>query len=313
MARIIYPESFLSQSELFLLINEKITNDGAASPLLPFLLEQDIVLAHDNNHRLNAAGFEKERQKLARESENFRQQRNNLFKPVLKRTRGYFQFLKKFYRNNAKAISLWGAPITATGRIKYPARFLQLSAMTETLAAKHAAYAPGTSPLDAYLNQHGYSIATDQAAVGNAMARHHLAEASSKASEHATQNRNNTWNPVLGHMRSIGAFLMALHKHNPKELGNYGFVVDHSPRAPRQVVSKVLLLSKKTLNAVIIGGTFKNTGPVPLTVYKGRTTSTAGTIISAGEMLTIAKGHSTITVVNHSSTTTGVFSVLRSK
>ncbi len=56
-----------------------------------------------------------------------------------------------------------------------------------------------------------------------------------------------------------------------------------------------------------------NIGTVPLTIYKGRTTSTAGTVVAAGGLFGIPKGYSTITVANPSSTTTGVFTALRGR
>lgn len=313
MARIIFPDTFLKQSELFTLIYAKVTSDGPASPLLSYLLEQEIVLADDDADRLAAEVIEKNRLALEKESENYRQLRNNLFKPVKKRMRNYYQFLKKFYNTGYKSVGLWGAPITTTGRISYPSDFLHLTGIFEKLAEKYGTYPAGTSPLDPYLNKHGHSIAADQGIIGNATMQHNLAEAKARASEQATQSRNNIWNPVLEHMRGIGAFLLALYTGNPKELGYYGFVVDNSPRAPREIKSKVKLLGQKTMNGVIIGGIFKNTGTVPLTIHKGRNTSTAGTVVSAGETLGIPPKYSIITVFNPSSNTNGEFSILRSK
>ncbi|MCF8459991.1 MAG: hypothetical protein K9G46_04655, partial [Flavobacteriales bacterium] len=139
------------------------------------------------------------------------------------------------------------------------------------------------------------------------------AVAIAKEAEDATEDRNNAMNPVDAHLRSIGNFLMALYTTNPKELGHWGFTVDDSPRAPKQVVSKVKLSSQVTVNHCIIGGTFKNIGSVPLNVYKGKTASGAGVTVLSGEVYGIAKGFSTITVVNTSTTTTGVFSVLRAQ
>jgi len=172
---------------------------------------------------------------------------------------------------------------------------------------------PGSSPLEAYLGVHGLSISTNNTDTDAAEVLHSAAKELAQQAEDATQDRNNAWNPVMEHLRAIGGFLMSLYTTNPKELGEWGFTVDDSKRPPKQVVSKVKLGSQITVTHVIIGGTFKNIGTVPLTVYKGNSATGPSETVAAGEMYGITKGFSTITVANPSSTTTGIFSALRSK
>ncbi|MCF8257932.1 MAG: hypothetical protein K9J06_10270, partial [Flavobacteriales bacterium] len=148
-------------------------------------------------------------------------------------------------------------------------------------------------------------------AANDALTFHNQAKALAGQAEDATQDRNNVWNPVMAHLRAIGGFLISLYSTNPKELNLWGFTVDDSPRAPKQVKSKVKLLDQITVGSLIIGGTLKNIGTVPLTIYKGSAASGPSETVNPGELYGITKGYGMITVANPSSTTTGEFSALR--
>lgn len=311
MSRIIYPVEFNAQLLLFATIKQKHDELGAASPLHSFLLQQEINFSDAQAQGVLATTHEKNRQTLSKTAENHTQKRDLLFNPVMSHLRAYFQYLKMFYKPNLMAVGIWGAPITTTGKINYPNHFVKRTLIASLLKGKYDTFAPGTSPLDNYLTQHGLSIAADIAAVNLAIQQNNLAMQLAKDSENATENRNLHWNPVLSHIRIIGAFLMKLYTLNSKELGNFGFTVDDSPRAHKTITSKVKLGSQKSVNGVIIGGTFKNTGTAPLYVYKGAKQTGIAHIVPAGEILTMVKGMSTITIVNPSTTITGIFSVIR--
>ena len=313
MARIIFPEDFLNQLLLFKNVKEK--NDSLTpptNPLTAFLVQKSISFAIDDVARVAAKGFEKERADKSQQAENRTQKRDLQFDPVFSNMRNYYQFLKKFYSPNFMEIGEWGAPITTTGRLAYPSEFTERVAIFRLLKDKYDTFVPpAISPLDAYLNQHGLSIAANTTAVDVAEDMHNKAKQLAQEAEDATQDRNNTWNPVMENLRAIGGFLISLYTNNPKELGDWGFIVDESPRAPKQVVSKVKLGSQITISNLAIGGTFKNLGTVALIVYKGKTATGPSVSVSPGDMYGITKGFSTITVVNPSTTTTAVLSTLR--
>jgi hypothetical protein len=314
MARIIYPEDFLNQELLLQKVVEHYNGLPATSnPLTAFLAQQNIVLADDVSAANDAGAFENERRAKAGEAENCTQRRDMAFGPVFGKVRDYYQFLKKFYGPNFMELNLWGAPITTSGRIAYPSEFTERLTIYHALKDKYAAYAPGASPLDPYLTLHGQSMADNTTAANSALAFHNQAKDLAGKAEDATQDRNNVWLHVMEHLRAIGGFLISLYNTNPKELNRWGFTVDDSPRAPKQVKSKVKLLSHITVGSLIIGGTFRNIGTVPLTVYKGSSATGPSVIVNPGELYGITKGGSTITVVNPSSTTTGEFSALRHK
>ncbi len=314
MARIIFPEDFLNQ--LLLLDKVKTKHDSYAglSPISAFLTQQGIDLLADDASGDTAKDYEKERRDKSNKAENSTQRRNLTFDPVFGNMRDYYQFLKKFYKPNYMQIGEWGAPVTTTGRIAYPEDFPERTIVFDLLKTKYNTYMPiGTSPLDPYLTLHVQTIAAGEMATQTARDLHIEAKQLAMDAEDATQDRNNIWLPVVGHLRAIGVFLMGLYNNNSKELGEWGYTIDDSPRAPKEVVSKVKLGASITVRGVIIGATFKNIGTVPLNVYKGEETSGTFVTVPSGEMYGITKGFSIITIANTSLTTTGVFSVLRSQ
>lgn len=312
MARLIFPEDFLSQSLLFQDVKKKHDNDGVASPLNAFLVQQDIDLADDEIARSAAQGFETLRHTKARDAEKRMEKCDLLFSPVFDHMRDYFQFLKKFYKPAYARLGEWGAPITATGKINYPTDTPNRTVVFEYLKSKYDTYLPpGTSPLDPYLTQHDRSIADDNTDMENARTEYLAGKQLAKDAEEATEDRNIKMDPVNQHLHQIGGFLMGLYNNHPKKLGEWSFTVDSSPRPPKTVTTKVKLGSSKTITNIISGSSFKNIGTVALTIYKGRTATGVAITVPAGEMLGITKGMSALTIVNPSLTTTGVFSALR--
>lgn len=314
MSRLIFPEDFLSQTVLFKHVKNKFESLPPANVLVAYLTQHNISFETDETARFNAQAFEDQRMAKSHAAQNCTQQRDLKFEPVFSNMRDYYQFLKKFYSPNYMEIGLWGAPITVSGRIAYPNEFGQRVIIFQQLNTKYNSYDPlGSSPLDPYLAQHGLSIGTNELDVTAADSLNEQAKALAGEAEDHTQDRNNAWNPVMDHLRAIGGYLMSLYNNNPKELGLWGFNVDDSPRAPKEVVSKVKLSSQLTVNSLIIGGTLKNIGTVPLTVYKGSAATGTAITVLPNDMYGITKGFSTITVVNPSNTTEGVFSALRAR
>jgi len=312
MARINYPEDFLKQVELFKKVKQQF--DGlppAANPLAAFVVWQQIDLATDSMAMDVAIAFNNRQDHHSNMAENRTQQRNLKFDPVMAEMRAQFQFLKRFYTPNFMQLAEWGAPIRVSGRIAYPTGFEQRVAIFRQMKKKYDIYAPpGSSPLDAFLTLHEQSLAANSTATDQAEVLHSEAKQLARHAEDDTQDRNNAWNPVMGHLRAIGGFLMALYTNNPKQLGAWGYTVDDSPRAPKQVTSTVKLGGQRTV-CVIVGGTLTNIGPVALEIYRGRSATGTPATVQPGEVFAIAKGYSIVTVRNPSGTTTGRFSALR--
>ena len=113
MARLIIPEDFTSQLTLLSNINQQNTTLGADSPLTAFLTQQNIVLADDMGAGDVAQTHEINRALFSRQSENYRQLRDNQFQTPWQHVTGSAQFLKSFYKGNTKQLGNWGFTITS--------------------------------------------------------------------------------------------------------------------------------------------------------------------------------------------------------
>jgi len=313
MSRIMYPEEFLMQRILFKNIKAKHTADGAGSPIKTYLTQHGISLTNDETDGNAADTKEAARALLSKQAENFRQLRDLKFAPVFKRLKGEVQFLKGFYKPNVSELGNWGITIDGSGRINYPAEFLERLVVFNNFKAKHDSFPPAGSPLEPYLLQNKINLANDQTDATDANTANTNFLQAQKDSEDATQDRDNLWNPVMEHVRGIGGFLKNLYNTNSKQLGYWGFVVDESPRAPKLRTVSVLPAASKVVTGVIVGGTLTNVGPIDVHVYKGKTTAGTPAIVHPGEKLGMTKGNSIITVVDPSSTEKAKISVLVSR
>jgi len=268
------------------------------------------VPGDDVNAASNAQTHETSRALLSRQSENYRQLRDNNFTRPWSHLTGCVQFLKQFYKGNTKELGNWGIAITDGGKINSPAAFIDRSLAFNSFTEKHNSYPAGTSPLQPYLDQQAIDLTGDAVFVSAALSNNNDFVTAAQQSENETELRNQLWQPVLEHIKTIGNFLMKLYSNNPKALGAWGFVVDDSPKKPGLRTSKVKPGETVLFNGLIIGGTLTNIGSGEIHVYRGKTTSGSPAIIHAGEQFGVIKGYSTITVVNPSSLIEGKFSVL---
>lgn len=303
MARLIIPDDFTSQLTLLTNIIQENTDLGADSPLTAFLTQQNIVLADDATAGASAQTHETNRALLSRQSENYRQLRDNLFKLPWQHLTGGAQFLKSFYKGNTKQLGTWGIPITDSGKINYPPAFTDRVAVFTAFNTKNYSYGTGTSPLQPFLTQQNIDLAADADFVNQAATNNQNFLDAAQQSENETELRNQLWLPVLAHIKTIGNFLMKLYSNNPKALGNWGFTVDHSPQKPRLRTSKIMPGETIVFNGLIIGGTLTNIGTVEIHLYRSKDTSGTPVIIHAGEQFGIMKGYSTVTIVNPSTLT----------
>lgn len=310
MARLIIPDDFPSQKKLFEAIAAENQSQGTDSVLTAYLTENGI-----NIKNLTAANsaqtLDDSRQVLVKQSTNYTQLRNITFDPIVAHLKSEVQFLKTFYKTNPKQLGEWGITVVGDSKITYPANFLDLAQVATLFFDKHLSYASNTSPLQAFVTKNNISVQADRDAIDTAIGYHNSLVRTLAEAENATEQRNLIWLPILENIRGIGNFLMKLYPENPRALGAWGFTIDQSTTKPKDVVTKIKLSDKTTLKGVVIGGTLKNIGMVDVHVYKGSTTAGNPIIIHPNESFGIAKGFSTITVSNPSTTTEAKVSVLR--
>ena len=310
MARLLIPENFASELTLLTSIVAQNTALGANSPITSFLTQNGIVLATDVAAGTAAQTHETSRALLSKQSENYRQLRDNAFKTPWQIVTGSAQFLKQFYKNNMKELGNWGFTITDGGKINYPPAFIDRVAVFTAFAQKVASFTPATNPLKPYFVQQSIDMTKAATLVQQATTANTSFANAANQSENETELRNQLWNPVLLHIKTIAGFLMKLYSNNPKALGNWGFVVDDSPQKPKLRTTRLKLGEQITVNAVLIGSTFTNVGSGDLHLYKGKSTAGNPNIIHTGEQFGIVKGYSSITVVNPSTIVEGKFTVL---
>jgi len=311
MARLIFPEAFEDQRTLLGLIRAKHNADAGASVLTAFLAEQSINLNTDFTTGNAANTNDTNSKTFARTAESNVEQRDNKFNPVMKNTRGEVQFLKAFYKPNYHTLGDWGVTVDGVSKIVYPPKFEDRVTLVRAIKAKHDSYAGVTSPLATYLTQQAININQDASATNLSETYQTNQLDNRRDSEEETEQRDIKWNPVVKHLKDIGDFLMNLFNGSQKKLGVWGYTVDDSARAPKVVTVKLLPDSQKTVSAIVLGGTFTNTGTVPLTVYKGKTATGTSTVVNPTQKLGMNKGFSTITVVNLNTLEKGSFTVLK--
>ena len=310
MARLIIFDDFSSQVELLSNIVAQNTTLGATSPLSAFLTQQGIVLTADVAAGASAQTHETNRTLLSKQSENYRQLRDNSFAGPWQTLTGCAQFLKSFYKGNTKQLGNWGLTITDGGKINYPRAFADRVTVFTAFAQKAHSFGTGANPLQPYLTQHNVDLTQQNTLVQQAVANNKSFSDTAQQSENETQLRNQIWLPVLAHIKTIGSYLMKLYANNSKALGNWGFSVGESTRKPKLRTSKIKPGKTSVFNGLTIGGTLTNIGAGEIHLYRGKTTTGAPAVIHAGEQFGIVKGYSTVTVVNPSTLTEAKFTAL---
>jgi len=313
MARLIFPEAFDQVRELQRLIRVKHVADAGASVLIPILTEKGINLDTDLNNMTDAAANDKAAKKFERESENHVQSRNLKFDVVMGHTRKEVQFLKAFYKPNVSTLGDWGVPVDNGNRIKYPPQFTERVKIVRAIKAKHDSYAGATSPLAPFLTEQSINLNTDADNTTIAEQKEVLHLDTDRDAEEQTQFRIGLTEVVITNLHFIADYLMKLYKGKEKKLGEWGFMIDDSPRAPKLQKVTVLPAETKTTTGITLGGTLTNTGTVSIKVYKGKTATGEFVTVAPNGKLGMIKGFSVITVVNTSTLDKATFTVLVSR
>jgi len=314
MSRALITSNFSKRIELFRTIKSRIDLDGDASPLLEMMAQKHIDLDADTKKGAAAVVFDDNFRLLSKKSQNQKQQVDAAMKIVIKDTTGAYQNLKSLYEPNFKEVGDWGAVITDGGKFTNPITYEGWMDWFTLLKAKNDSYTtPAVSPLLSYVTTTGMSLTDDATNGAAALVKQALQEANKSASEKARQDRDNKFNPVMNHVRSIVKFLMTLYPNNVKQLGLYGITVVLTPKVIK-IRNKVLKASTSSLNVrVAIGSTVVNTGTIPMPVYKGATISGTPVMLAVGGTYTIARGYSQISFHNPTTDTKGMVKLIPKK
>lgn len=230
MAHIDYPTDLIGQTDLLVSITAKVAKDEDESPLLAMLSENNINLDDDIETCNKVLAYNTLFLASEKESQNYCQKRNNLMKPIMKHLKGGFQYLKKLYGINFKALGNWGGTISDTGKITYPAGTEERVKLFFKMKAKNDSYTTSDSPLLTFLNENAISLTTDASNANKALMNNKKFKAATKIADNACQHRDKDWVPPLANVHRIGSFLQKLYPENSQGLGIYGFVVVEKKR-----------------------------------------------------------------------------------
>jgi len=297
MARIKYPKDFLSRTVLFKNIKAKYDEDPAGSPLTPFFLQNGIDLEKDKTRTNKAIAKDDDFGQTDRNGEDYTEDRNLLFKPVVKNMKDELQFLKKLYVGNAKELGSWGARVDEE-RVVFPGDFIYRASLFNAMHKKHESYPAGSSPLELFLIQNNINMAADLLKTTKAEASHELKEQAKRDAEDYREARDLLFNPVMENVRLIGGYLKSLFVNNEKELGHWGYDVDDSPRQPRFRKTTIASGSIRTLKGVKLLSELENTGTIELLLHKGKAAGKRPVVLLPAKQFTIVRGWGTLSVEN---------------
>lgn len=313
IVRIIFPEEFTQQQKLLALVIAKDTLLGAGSPIRAYLTEKAIVLVDDGTASTSAGTFEDTAVQLNKDAEKKTEKRNLLFDPVFENLNTIIQFLKRFYRKETHKLGDWGVTLNAN-RVALPVTFDDRVTLFRAVKTKHDSYVtPAVSPIAAFMTENDIDIDQDETDTDSAETNNNDSKQFMRDAETARGDRDNAFGDVPEHLRGIGQFLVGFYVNNPKKAGDFGYIVDDSPRPPKLRKTVLKPSELKVLKGVVVGGTLTNIGTVSIKVWKGTDTNVEPIVVSAGNKIGTTEGFSTITVSNPSDTEKAIFTTLSSK
>jgi len=115
--RINYPPEFLARHTVFTTFKAKHDSfPVGTSPLEPYLVQHTISMANDAADAAAALTSNNSFLQTDADAEDARQDRDNLWQPVMAHVRGIGDFLKKLYKDNAKQLGYWGYVVDESPR-----------------------------------------------------------------------------------------------------------------------------------------------------------------------------------------------------
>jgi hypothetical protein len=115
--KITYPADINERTSIFKLLFQKHNSfPSGESPLLPYLMQNDIDLLGDNTAVDNALAFHAQYEHASKAAENETEQRDIICKPITDHLHSIGDFLKKLYNDNTKTLGMWGFVVDSSPR-----------------------------------------------------------------------------------------------------------------------------------------------------------------------------------------------------
>ncbi len=303
-----------AQNVLLETLHEKVIADGPTGPLFKMLADKGIILADDLATGVTAMANNVSYLAAKKQSQILLRQRDILMKPLIAHTTDCFQFLKSNYSPNYKLVGDWGGTITDGGKITYVTDTVGQVALIVAIKTQNNSYTtPEVSPLAHFLTFQKIDLSDDATNGATAILRDKAYAIAKKSSEDFREKRDKDWPTVVSHINEIGDFAMKLFKGNVKILGAYGYTVINDPKVDQIRDIEISLGTSKLKIKAKIGSTLYNTGTDGIEIYKGKTTVGTPMLLAAGGKITSAKGYSTFSAKNLSTTKKGKFQIIPPK
>jgi len=313
MARIKFSSDYSGRSSNFCVLNAKHTADGVKSMIKGFITENEIDLVEDAKAKTDADTADATRKAIDIKLSSDKKTINNQLGLPYNNMRRGAQYLKRYYKNNATKLKLWGIIMGATNNIKYPTTDQGKIDMVNVFWSHHGSFPVNTSPLQNFVDNNKIdtpTYITDIAAAVTAFAtyKHNVT-----LSEQQRLLRDETFTTAWEHTKAIGNYLHKLNVINPKDTCNWGFNIIEESHVQSIRKSKLNIGEKMTVSGTVLDTSFTNTGTNELHLFKGKSTTGTPTIVHAGEHFVLIHGYSSITISNPSPTTGGKFEVTINK
>ncbi|UAY53296.1 hypothetical protein [Ferruginibacter albus] len=115
------------------------------------------------------------------------------------------------------------------GRIVYPRNAADMLALAKKMYEKHLADG-NSSPLSV-LQDYDWSVTGPT--IAGCISNHEEAERLAKKAEELYKARDLAFPEISGIVKNSGSVLKGVYAKNPKKLGDYGLVVDDTPKIPK--------------------------------------------------------------------------------
>jgi hypothetical protein len=303
MAHISYAPDYLSNSKLFKSIKAIHDADvaGTGSVITIYLTEQEIDLDDDEALVNDADAAHTLGEKLAKESEDFFEKRDNIIEYAFKNHRALVQHLKGLKRGKVHELGDWGQTVNGVDRIDYPTNPLELINCIKLFIDKHNTFPPSASPIKPYLDAHtDIDLAQTLLDLAAAVTHHNTADQAAKDSEEQYELRDTKFETVYQHILGIGQYLINTYDTNPHHLGRWGFVIDNASSKEVERDYEITEEAAKVIHDNVMGSVLENTGTLDAFIYAGKGTTGTPIPFPAGGKFVIKFRYGTCTVQNPS-------------
>lgn len=308
MARFNFPGSFTEWFDLFKKIKAKHDADGVNSVLIPYFTEQGIVITDDDTDMDAAMAVHILFLQFEKEGEKKYELRNKLWKVVWKNHKDAVQSLKKLKRGKVHELGDWGIVVNGN-KIVHPVEFPEQKIQVINFLDYHDSLNPN-SPLNGFLTANpDIDFTVDRTNAGLAETAHDDGVAANISKEEKREERDNLADPVIDHIEGTGQFVVGLFPNAPHQAGDWGFIIDDSPRGTKIRTVKLNALQEKRIYDATLFSILENNGPVSVSIWPGDHTDLAPITIPPNGRFLIIRGFGTFTIKNDSDTEKAIMKV----